>query len=508
MKSAPFGEGAVYLDLDIEGDSGRAPRTLAAAAALRAAFPNADVVVGAGTIVMVGGAGEEEARAIAAPILAGPAPSLKEPRIHAIQAVYDGPDLAESAQALGMKPEWLVRLHAGRYYVAELLGFLPGFAYLGSIDDRLVLPRRASPRPAVPAGSLGIAGSFTGIYPARSPGGWNLIGRALGVRLFDPTRDPPMLIAPGDLVRFIPVPAGDADKYTPVELNQNTTGFDDRVESSRASLEITASTVCSTIQDQGRPGQLGRGLPPGGPLDPFVFFAANKAVGNEPGAAAIEVMLGALRARVRGDRILVSVDGAPAVNLKDGDELRVEPNERAVRYVAVRGGFDVPALIGSRATLLAARFGGFEGRPLRRGDRLAIGSDSGCGSPDPLHELPALPQVATLEIDPGPHIDRFPAGALDALLTTQWAVSRLADRVGVRLEGGKIPRDRPDLALPVPMRRGAVQVATDGTPIVLGPEHPVTGGYPVLAIMCLSSQTELARLRAGAPVRFRLGQSR
>lgn len=507
MKSAPFGEGAVYLDLEIEESSTRAPRTLAAAAALREAIPGADVAVGAGTILIVGQASEEEARAIVLPVLSGPAPVLKEPRNHIIKAIYDGPDLAASAEALGMKPEMLIQLHAGRYHVAELLGFLPGFAYLGAIDDRLVLPRRPSPRPAVPAGSIGIAGSFTGIYPARSPGGWNLIGRALGVRLFDPARDPPMLIAPGDLVRFVPVEAGKAGGDTTSELPYNTTIAERGGGSSGAALEISASTVCSTIQDRGRPGQLSRGLPPGGPLDHFVFFAANRAVGNEPGAAAIEVMLGALRAKANGE-MLVSVDGAQTIKLKDGEELRVEPNERAVRYVAVRGGIDVPALIGSRSTLLAARFGGFEGRPLRRGDRLVIGPDSTCGSPEKSAELPGLPAVAELEIDPGPHVDRFPEGALDVLLETQWTVSRLADRVGVRLEGGKIPRDRPDLAVPAPMRRGAIQISTDGTPILLGPEHPVTGGYPVLAILRQASQAELSRLRAGAAVKLRLGQSR
>jgi biotin-dependent carboxylase-like uncharacterized protein len=507
VRIAPFGEGAIYLDLEIEDASNRPARTLAAAAALRAAMPDADVAVGAGTILIVGPASEEEAQAIVLPVLSGPSPFLEEPRTHALHAVYDGPDLAASAEALGIKQEALIELHTGRDHVAELLGFLPGFAYLGPIDDRLVLPRRASPRPAVPAGSVGIAGAFTGIYPSRSPGGWNLIARAIGVRLFDPARDPPMLIAPGDLVRFVPVAASDTGDDTTADLGSNTPPGERGYGPSGAALEITASTVCSTVQDRGRPGQLSRGLPPGGPLDVFVFSAANRAVGNDPGAAVIEVMLGGLRARAKGE-ILVSVDGARAIKLKDGEELRVDPNERAVRYVAVRGGIDVPALVGSRSTVLAARFGGFEGRPLRRGDRLAIGPDSEHGSPEMPEALPASPISARLEVDPGPHLDRFPEGAFDVLLETQWIVSRLADRVGVRLEGGKIPRDRPDLALPVPMRRGAIQIATDGTPIILGPEHPVTGGYPVLAILRQASQGELARLRAGADVRLCLGRSR
>jgi allophanate hydrolase subunit 2 len=215
-------------------------------------------------------------------------------------------------------------------------------------------------------------------------------------------------------------------------------------------------------------------------------------------------MLGGLRARARG-RLLVSIDGMPPTRLEDGEELRVEPAERAVRYVAVRGGVAVPAALGARSTLLAAQLGGMEGRPLRRGDILPIGPESDGGEPrlnEPI--APDPPGPAVLRVTRGPHIDRFPERALDALLATEWQVSRLGDRVGVRLEGGRIPRDRPDLALPVPMRRGAMQIATDGTPIVLGPDHPVTGGYPILAVVEQASQARLARLRAGAPVRIAL----
>lgn len=501
MRSAPFGEGAVYFDLEIEEASSRAARTLAAAASLRAALPEADVAVGAGTILVVGQVSEEGARAVVHQSLSGPAPDLERPTVHAIKAIYDGPDLESAAEALGLKPGALIELHAGRYHVAELLGFLPGFAYLGPIDDRLRLPRRASPRPAVAAGSIGIAGAFTGIYPFRSPGGWNLIARAPDVLLFDPARARPMLIAPGDLVRFVPTTAGEeAQRAAEAPLNTGVTGGH-----SGPALEITASPIAATIQDEGRLGQLGRGLPPSGPLDRAAFRAANQAVGNELGAAAIELMLGGLRARARG-RIFVSIDGEPARSINDGEELRVEPNERAVRYVAVRGGVDAPALIGSRSTMLAGRFGGFEGRLLRRRDVIPIGSYAERGSPQPPEALPALSGPATLEVDPGPHVDRFPEGALDALLETQWSVSQLADRIGVRLEGGRIPRDRPDLALPVPMRRGAIQISTDGTPIVLGPDHPVTGGYPVLAVMRRASQDLLARLRSGAPLRLALSR--
>jgi 5-oxoprolinase (ATP-hydrolysing) subunit A len=112
------------------------------------------------------------------------------PREHVIEVIYDGEDLAPG----------MAELHTSRIYTVAMMGFLPGFAYLTGLDPRLVVPRRQSPRTRVPAGSVAIAGPYTGIYPFASPGGWNLIGRAVNVELFSPERG--ALFALGDRVRF------------------------------------------------------------------------------------------------------------------------------------------------------------------------------------------------------------------------------------------------------------------------------------------------------------------
>jgi KipI family sensor histidine kinase inhibitor len=114
---------------------------------------------------------------------------------------YDGPDLRDVAERVSLRPAEVVALHTARAYHVFLLGFVPGFAFLGTLDPELVLPRRASPRTLVPAGSVAIAGVQTGIYPLDTPGGWHLIGRT-DVRLWDPSRNPPALFAVGDTVRF------------------------------------------------------------------------------------------------------------------------------------------------------------------------------------------------------------------------------------------------------------------------------------------------------------------
>jgi KipI family sensor histidine kinase inhibitor len=116
---------------------------------------------------------------------------------------YDGPDLAEVALKTKMTPANVIEAHAGREYLVYCIGFAPGFTYCGALPDQLVVPRLASPRLRVSAGSIGIAGRQTGIYAVESPGGWNLIGRT-ALRLFDPAADPPARFKPGDRLRFVP----------------------------------------------------------------------------------------------------------------------------------------------------------------------------------------------------------------------------------------------------------------------------------------------------------------
>jgi 5-oxoprolinase (ATP-hydrolysing) subunit B len=124
-------------------------------------------------------------------------------RSHVIQVRYDGEDLAEVAARAGMTAGDVIEIHSATEYRVFVIGFVPGFAYLGVLDPRLVIPRREAPRKRVPAGSVAIAEAQTGIYPSETPGGWHLIG-STDVRMFDPSRDEPALFAVGDRVRFVP----------------------------------------------------------------------------------------------------------------------------------------------------------------------------------------------------------------------------------------------------------------------------------------------------------------
>jgi KipI family sensor histidine kinase inhibitor len=156
--------------------------------------------------------GEEARREVAAlmgrlGVADGPEPPTAPGRLVEVPTRYggeDGPDLADVADAAGLTPDQVVELHASRAYDVFMLGFAPGFAYLGVLPEAIVVPRRVTPRPRVPAGTVAIAEQQTAIYPVESPGGWNLIGRT-DVRPWDAGRDPVALIAPGDRVRFVPV---------------------------------------------------------------------------------------------------------------------------------------------------------------------------------------------------------------------------------------------------------------------------------------------------------------
>jgi KipI family sensor histidine kinase inhibitor len=121
-----------------------------------------------------------------------------------IPVTYDGPDLDEVASLTGLSQEEVVARHTGAEHVAAFLGFQPGFAYLTGGDERLHVPRRDVPRTQVPGGTVAIAGPYSGVYPRDSPGGWRLLGSTTAV-MFDPGREPPALLAPGDRVRFVAV---------------------------------------------------------------------------------------------------------------------------------------------------------------------------------------------------------------------------------------------------------------------------------------------------------------
>lgn len=204
----PFGEAALLVELERRIDPEIASRAAAIADAWESrghgpAVPTySAVLLHFDPLVLDPAEAEGVARDVAESAAA--AARLETGTIHEIPTRYDGQDLVEVARASGLSVPELIAVHTGRDHLAFFLGFMPGFAYLGPIDARIVAPRLAVPRPRVPGGSVAVADGQTSVYPSTSPGGWRLIG-STDVLMFDPRRDRPALIRAGDRVRFVAI---------------------------------------------------------------------------------------------------------------------------------------------------------------------------------------------------------------------------------------------------------------------------------------------------------------
>jgi biotin-dependent carboxylase-like uncharacterized protein len=263
-------------------------------------------------------------------------------------------------------------------------------------------------------------------------------------------------------------------------------------------LEVLTVGGPVLVQDGGRVGRMHHGVPPGGALVPEWLAGANRAVGNAWSAAGLECY-GRLELRLHGRSAWVSVAGR-AFQVEEGGRIEVPaPTEAQVGYVAVEGGLAVPEVLGGRGTLPVARLGGLEGRLLKRGDVLPLGTGGGAR----VEGSTALAGDSEVRVVRGPDLERFGPGVEEVLLGSTFTVSPASDRVGMRLRGPTLPQVDTGSGLSGPMVRGALQVPSSGEAIVLGPDHPTIGGYPVVAVVIRADWGLLAARRPGAAVRFR-----
>jgi biotin-dependent carboxylase-like uncharacterized protein len=267
-----------------------------------------------------------------------------------------------------------------------------------------------------------------------------------------------------------------------------------------SAIEVLDPGVLTTVQDLGRPGWAHIGVPPSGALDRSALDRGNRLVGNPAGAAALEATL--IGPRLRFQRAaLVAITGTAdsgPVRIAAGEEIDVGPLAGGARaYVCVRGGIDVESVLGSRSTDLLTGLGP---PSLSAGTLLEIGPEP---NTQPESLAPAAPVEPTLRLRPGPRDDWFAPGTIDVLLGSEWRVSPSSNRVGIRLEGPALLRERSGELLSEGVVTGALQVLPSGQPILLMNDHPTTGGYPVLAVV-LSDDLPLAgQLRPGDRLTFR-----
>ncbi|MFK3681566.1 5-oxoprolinase/urea amidolyase family protein [Pseudomonas sp. NPDC088890] len=429
---------------------------------------------------------------------------------------YNGEDLEEVARALDISVQEVIRRHTGSDYHVAFCGFAPGFAYLSG-GAEFVVPRRSTPRTRIPAGAVALAGGFSGVYPQASPGGWQIIG-ITEQKMWDLQREQPALLQPGYRVRFHDAGPLPGTRVSVALANPQATA-----PTVGQALEIVSPGLQTLLQDLGRPGLAGQGVSASGAMDRGALRAANQAVGNAAASACLEILMGGLKLICHGQAV-VAVTGATAAlqvrtadgqllqpqlympfALHDGDQLSIDAPTAGLRnYLAIRGGFDHPPVLGSLSTDTLAQVGP---APLAAGTRLGFQHRSG-GAAVSLSEqaafaMPRADQVITLDVLMGPRSDWFTPHAQTLLAEQLWQVTPQSNRIGIRLAGAQPLARAVDGELPSEGTCvGAIQVPPSGQPVLFLADHPLTGGYPVIGVVAPYHLDLAGQIPVNARIRF------
>jgi KipI family sensor histidine kinase inhibitor len=453
----------------------------------------------------------------------------REARTVVVPCAFDGPDLEEVARIAGCTPEDVVRLMTAEALTVGVVGFSPGFAYLTGLPAPLHhVPRRARPRAAVRPGSVALANGQAAVYPTASPGGWQLVGRT-GETMFTPWQAPYARLAPGDRVQFVPAAPGEVEEPTPPPApSWSAPG------SAHAVFEVVQPGIRTVLQDAGRPGVAAIGVPGAGPADPVSWALANRLVGNDEGAAALEIVargpvlrcLGSCHVAVVGGASEFEVDGQKAATgqvlpVSPGQVLEVGTLGRGFRtYLSVAGGLVGLTVFGSVAS---DQLCGLGPGSVTAGQRIYAAPWSPPLGDHLVADTADMANVANvagvcagtgrggpvvLRVVPGPHAQWFAPDVMESLDAARFVVEGESNRVGLRLRttrpGWKVPMAQGPAAEidSQGVVTGAVQVPPGGDPIVLMPDHATLGGYPVVAVVVSVDHGVLGQCAPGAVVQL------
>ncbi|MGH9294366.1 MAG: carboxyltransferase domain-containing protein, partial [Acidimicrobiales bacterium] len=408
----------------------------------------------------------------------------------------------------GLGVSGLQEVISGALLEVAWIGFMPGFAYLSGLPPPLSgLDRLVRPRTRVPAGAVALAGGYAGIYAVAGPAGWNVVGRT-DYCLFDSRTPPYAVLQPGDEVLLVAI-AG-----SPPGAKAGKEGEPRAVLSARSKRRITVISpgLLTAVQDRGRSGVAHLGVPPAGVFDTFLAALANVAAGNPPEAATFEIAGGGLVVRAEvacaaalagGGFMVIDGRSVPAGTVQwlgPGELLEVPALASGARaYLALSGGIEVPATFGSRSTDLVTGLGV---GPIRAGDQIGLG---GAGRARGALRAEPLPRTKRLRVLAGP--DKMNPKGRSAITSMSFAVSAASDRTGVRLSPLRSPRSlrrqAPELFSRTPSHAvvtGSVQLTSDGSATVLGPDHGTTGGYLTPFTVITADIALLAQLLPGDEV--------
>ncbi len=438
------------------------------------------------------------------------------------------PDLADVAKNAHLTPSEVIKIHSEKEYLIYMLGFLPGFAYLGGLDKRLETPRLTTPRTKINAGSVAIGGSQTGLYPVDSPGGWRIIGRT-PLKVFDPERETSFLYAAGDRIKFEPITRQEYDSFSEEQWlikNGFATGHDEAKKRQRfvctGGIKILDGGMQTTVQDLGRKGFEKYGIGESGAMDKKSFALANSLVGNKKNAACLETTLKGPDISfttdcvfaITGANLNAQLDGSlvpmnTAVKCRAGSVLKCGFAGNGLRsYIAFKGGVIVPLVFNSSSTNVKSRMGGYFGRKLASGDELALGDNfrlqTQVQAPTSGQSQTQQTEILKIKVVKGAQFDFFSEQSVAIFTQNTYTVSPESDRMGIRFTGESLNCGKTDI-ISDSIAFGAVQITSAGLPVVMAADRQTTGGYAKIAAVTKESMNKLAQAVPGTKIKFIFG---
>lgn len=437
--------------------------------------------------------------------------ATNDQNIISIPVCYDdafGYDLEFIATTHKRSKEEVIHIHQQGNYKVYMMGFLPGFAYMGPVDDAIAMPRKSTPRGNIEEGSVGIAGKQTGIYPLASPGGWQIIGRT-PLCLFDIQKQDPFLFKTGDHVRFYSI---SKEEFLSIKDKQQQI-CEVKQEESIPDAVVVKPGLYASIQDGGRYGYQSYGVPISGAINQTAFHTANALVGNQKNAACIECTMGGIFIQFKKNAV-ITVTGAGVafingqqirswqpLSVSKNDYLEIRYNNDGMRsYIAVRGGIDTGMLMNSRSIYPKAGMG----TALKKEDGLQFGNMAATASKRITENLaiPVYTTVASIRIITGPENDWIQRQSIEQLYSGSFTLTNQCDRMGYHLKGDVLALNNKSELLSTAVTKGTIQLTPSGQLIVLMSDCQTTGGYPRVAQVAAVDLPVITQLKPGDTIRF------
>lgn len=437
-------------------------------------------------------------------------PAFKNNHV-SIPVCYDeefGPDLPFISETKGISVQQVIATHQKKDYHVYMMGFLPGFSYMGEVDDKIAVSRKASPRAVIEKGSVGITGNQTGIYPLSSPGGWQIIGRT-PCCLFDINKEDPFFFKTGDTVHFESITKEEFYKYKEKENSEIV-----QEEEKNPNVIVRKAGVYSTFQDNGRFGFRSYGVPESGAMDAYSHNIANALVGNEMNCATIECTIGGLCLEFNINTV-IALTGAGIVfvngksiplyqphNIALNDVVEVRFNNKGIRtYLAVQGGFTSKVIMNSRSASPKINIGTTLKKDM--GLRVERSQTKQVLNKIDKLEIPVFESHKTIRIIDGNEINWITKESIQQFYTEQFALSNRCDRMGYLLEGKPIYLENKVEMLSTAVVKGTIQLTPSGQLIVLMNDCQTTGGYPRIGQIAAIDLRVMAQLKQGDTILFK-----